>query len=148
MGDVRENAQVQQHSRPPGTPVIVDVFAEPEFRHRWRFEGGSDEGDGPIKIPEKDVGQPGTPIHFHFHPGGSGLTFLQDNENVIWCDRNSCPTAGPKSDPEITNINVSPMLLRVMDLNQDECTLHYNLRFSPDPDRNFYDPEIQNGGTK
>ena len=141
-------------ANPPGTPVICDVFAlgNGQFRHEWRFQGGANQGNGAIDIPEKDVGQPGTPIQFHFHANGSGLQFDQGWDangfcKSIWVDQNSCPTA-PAKDGEITVDQMSPNLLKVTDANQNKCSLHYNLRFTPDPDNNCYDPEIKNGGTR
>ena len=138
----------------PGTPVICDVFAlgNGQFRHEWRFQGGANQGNGRIEVPEKKAGEPGTPIQFHLHPNGTGLQFDTGNDpngisKSIWVQQNGCPTA-PSKDAEITVDQMSPNLLKVTDANLTECELHYNLRFTPDPDTNCYDPEIKNGGTK
>jgi hypothetical protein len=150
MTDVR----TQRHaSAPPGTPVMVDVYAlgNGQFRHEWRFQDGSDSGTGAIKIPPKDPGQPGTPIHFKFHPEGTGLRFNSGWKNgiceAIWVKRDVCPEFDPSKDSEIEVNQDNELLLIVTDRNQDECSLRYNLRFKPDPDVNYYDPEIKNGGS-
>jgi hypothetical protein len=152
MTDVRQQGQAEQGGPPkPGTPVIVDVFARDangsvEFSHDWRFDGGNSKGGGRIDIPAKKTGEPGTPIHFHLHDDTNMLRFVSHADDVIWVDRNGCPQSQAK-DSEITNIQPSPNLLRVYDENEVKCELHYNLRFEPDPDKYYYDPEIRNGGT-
>lgn len=152
MGDVRQQGQeqAQQGSGPsPGTPVKVTVHALPGpggsvlFSHDWEFQGGNSQGGGSIDIPSKKPTESGTPIHFHLRDETGMLRFAAD---AIWVDRNSCPQQA-SSDPEITDIRPSPNLLTVFDENKDECELHYNLRFDPDPDRYFYDPTIKNGGS-
>lgn len=144
--------QQQQHSGgpPPGTPVIVDVYAtdgengQVDWAHEWRFDGGSYGGKGAIDVPQKDIGEPGTPIHFHLRDRTKiGLSFAAD---PIWVDRNICPQSRA-NDPEITDIKAGGHVLKVVDRNRDECVLHYALRFAPDPDRYCYDPDIRNGGS-
>ena len=158
MGDVREHPQSNLTARrQAGTPVHVEVYAEGngKFYHEWRFEGGPKENGKVIDIPEKDKGQPGTPIHFHLYPGKTGLTFSSGTQNVdcteiynaIWVSQQTCPTKNPSADPEIKVDHVVDRHLKVTDLNETECLLHYCLRFEPDPDKNYYDPDIKNGGT-
>ena len=157
MGDSRQaaaqGAQMRQ-APPPGTPVFVDVYAKTspsggvEWSHEWHFQNQRPKG-GAIDIPQKDKGQPGTPIKFKLHDRTEprlGLRFV-DGDDAIWVDRTTCPESGPARDPEIVLIEPSETILRVVDMNQDDCTLHYNLRFEPDPCRYYYDPEIRNGGT-
>jgi len=159
MGDVRDQTTRQTHGGPPpGTRVIVDVYADDagngdvNWSHSWRFDdngggGNSNNGTGTIDVPEKRIGQPGTPIDFHLHDRTSvRLSFAPD---PIWVDRDPrpCPVQAAVIDPEITDIVGAPRLLRVLDRNQDECVLHYNLRFNPDPVRYHYDPDIKNGGS-
>ena len=152
MGDVRQHTHADQARPPaPGTPVIVDVVARDvngtvEFSHDWRFEGGNSQGGGAIVLPGKKRGDPGTPIHFHLRDETGMLRFTANADDVIWVDRRGCPI-GPSKDTEITNVTSTPNLLRVYDRNTEKCDLHYNLRFDPDPDKYFYDPDIRNGGT-
>src|SRR5688572_3266591 len=138
MGDVRDQGPVQQTggatNGKAGTPVIVDVYAKDvgrtvEFSHRWRFDGGSDQGNGAIIIPQAKKGDPGHPIHYHLRDETKEkLSFVDDPDEVIWVLRSSCPQSR-SSDPEIININPTPNLLKVYDRNEEECELHYNLRF-------------------
>lgn len=156
MGDTRQASQSEQAlgGPPPGTPVFVEIYADSSpgggvaWSHKWRFQNYS-EKTGTIDIPKKDRGQPGTPIQFKVNDRTEpriGLRFV-DGDDAIWVDRTTCPQSDPARDPEITRIAPSGTVLRVLDLNDDECTLHYNLRFEPDPNRYYYDPEIRNGGT-
>jgi len=157
MGDIRQapqNQQPQGGGPPPGTPVFVDIYADSgpgggvSWSHEWRFENQSKK-TGTIDIPSKDRGQPGTPIQFQVHDRTqprAGLRFVK-GDDAIWVDRSTCPESNAASDPEITGISPAGTVLRVMDLNNDDCSLHYNLRFEPDPKRYYYDPEIRNGGT-
>ena len=148
------NAQsMQSEGPPPGTPVFVDVYADTapnggiEWSHEWRFRNHSPKR-GSIDIPKKEKGQPGTPIHFKLHDRTQpkvGLRFVHCDD-AIWVSRTTCPQS-QASDPEITRIEPSETVLKVLDLNKDDCTLHYNLRFEPDPQRYCYDPEIRNGGS-
>jgi hypothetical protein len=156
MSDVRDQGPVQETATDatsgpkPGTPVIVDVYADDpagtvSFSHEWRFQGGPTR-HGRIDIPQAKKGDPGHPIHYNFHDRTKlGLSFVLDPANVIWVDRTTCPLT-QASDPEITHIQPAPHLLKVIDENEDQCLLHYNLRFRPDPDKYYYDPEIRNGG--
>ncbi|HUE79583.1 MAG TPA: hypothetical protein VMN38_08130 [Sphingomicrobium sp.] len=153
MGDVRQQGQAQRSGRPsPGTPVIVDVFASRDsdgsiqFSHEWRFQGGNSQGGGDIDIPAKKRMEPGTTIHFHLRDDTRMLRFSPQPDDAIWVDRIGCPQQAT-TDPEITDIRPSPNLLTIHDENRDECDLHYNLRFEPDPDRYCYDPTIKNGGS-
>ena len=152
MGDETQQQRQQQQSTGPGagTPIKVDVYAEDDgngnvsWSHEWRFENGGGGGQGTIEVPRKDKGQPGTPIQFHLRDKTRiGLSFASD---PIWVDRIACPQS-PASDPEITGINPQRNVLKLVDLNEDECVLHYSLRFDPDPDRYCYDPDIRNGGS-
>lgn len=156
MGDIRQfdqSAETQRSGPPPGTRVIVDVVADGKagavtFTHEWRFEDNSMKGTGAIDIPEKKKGQKSTPIQFILNDRTNpkvGLKFVND-DNAIWSDRTVCPEHDPRWDPEITSISPSERILNVVDLNQEKCTLHYNLRFEPDPKTYYYDPEIKNGG--
>ena len=155
MGDVRQaqGQPGQQVGPPPGTRVFVDVYADTApngsvvWSHKWRFADQPENG-GEIVVPAKDKGQPGTPIQFKLHDRTQpkvGLTFVPSDE-AIWVDRVDCPNASIH-DAEIANIEPSETVLKLLDLNNDECTLHYNLRFNPDPIRYCYDPTIKNGGT-
>ena len=153
MGDVRQQGQTQQgNSASPGTPVIVDVHARREadgtvrFSHEWRFQGGNSQGSGDIDIPRKGKAEPGTPIQFHLRDETGMLRFPSAADDAIWVDRSSCPQQAVR-DPEITDVRTSPNLLTIHDQNKEQCELHYNLRFDPDPDRYCYDPTIKNGGS-
>lgn len=153
MGDIRQQGLAQQGSGPsPGTPVIVDVHARMgtggavQFSHEWRFQGGSSQGNGSIRIPRKMNHEAGTTIQFHLRDDTGMLRFASQPDDAIWVDRNRCPQQAG-TDPEIIDIRPTPNLLTIHDKNQDECELHYNLRFEPDPDRYCYDPTIRNGGS-
>ena len=153
MGDVRPQGQAQQSGGPsPGTPVRVDVTARRDsngdfqFSHEWRFHGGNSQGGGNIEIPRKKKTEPGTTIHFHLRDDTGLLRFASNPDDAIWVDRSGCPQQAVR-DPEITDVRPSPRLLTIHDENKDECELHYNLRFEPDPDRYCYDPTIKNGGS-
>jgi hypothetical protein len=125
------------------------VRGDVEFSHDWRFENGPSKGGGKIEVPAKTDGDPGTPIHFHLDDDtGLHLKFVPDNKDVMWVDRNGCPESQTwDQEIPIGQIDPSPMLLKVYDKNQEECELHYRLRFQPDPEKYSYDPEIKNGGS-
>ncbi|MGI8611927.1 MAG: hypothetical protein ACR2KH_06630 [Sphingomicrobium sp.] len=157
MGDIRhgdQSARTQRGGPPPGTRVIVDVYADGQpgavtFKHEWRFDDNSRKGNGEIDIPAKKKDEDGTPIQFNLHDRTRpkvGLKFVND-DNAMWSDRTICPQYDAAWDSEITSIRPSERVLHVVDLNKDECVLHYNLRFEPDPQTYCYDPEIRNGGT-
>lgn len=157
MGDIRQaphSAQTGNGGPPPGTRVIVDVYADGKagavtFRHEWRFEDNSSKGTDRIEIPAKKHGQDGTPIQFILHDQTRpkvGLRFV-DDDNAIWSNRSVCPEHDAQWDPEITSIRPSGQVLNVVDLNRDECILKFNLRFNADQGEYNYDPEIRNGGT-
>jgi len=144
-----------------GTPAIVDVIArtkptgEVEFSHQWRWNDGTPGGgNGRIDVPRRKVDEPGTPIHFHLkdqtYPN-RGLDFADDDLGPIWVLKDRCPPDGKRcDDPEIPadQIERTPNLLKVLDLNNEECTLHYRLRFKDKVGRpEAYDPAIRNGGT-
>ena len=160
-GQQTDQAAPRQSARPPaGTPAIVDVFARTtqsgavEFSHQWRWNDGTPGGSGDIDIPRRNKGGPGTPIHFHLRDQTQpprGLDFTADQDGPIWVLRDSCPPDGqPCEDREIPTdkIERTPNLLKVFDLNSEECTLHYRLRFTDRDGRpEAYDPAIKNGGT-
>ena len=139
---------------PPGTPVIADVFAKPkagggvDFKLDWRFQGENNPRGGPIDIPQKKCGEPGTMIHFHLRDETDRK--LEFNiEDPIWVSRSSCPQ-DPSKDSEIPadHVNGHPNLLKVFDTNSDECDLRYALVFKDrDGATELFDPMIRNGGT-
>ena len=150
----------RQSARPPGTPVIVDVFARTlpggaiEFSHSWRWQDGTPGGSGSIEIPEREKDEPGTPLHFHLRDQtqpNRGLNFTADHEGAMWVLRDRCPPEHQRcEDPEIPadKMERAPKLLKVFDRNSEECTLHYRLRFTDRDGRpEAYDPDIKNGGT-
>jgi hypothetical protein len=136
----------------PGTPVFVDVYASGgpgnvRFDHRWRFQGGRTR-TGRIEVPAKAKKERGTPIKFFLRNNTRPrvpLAFV-DDDDAIWVDRTACPMTQAR-DREIINIRPSGSVLDVDDENQDACELHYNLRFEPNPQLYFYDPDIKNGGS-
>ena len=143
----------QQHGGPPaGTPAIVDVYIDPagndvNIWHEWRWQGGPSQGQGAVEVPGRNPSEPGTPIHFNLHDStGRGFDFAGD---AIWVLRSGCPDQQCQ-DPEIPTdqIQVSPNLLKVLDRNSVDCTLHYRLLFQDNGGKSAsYDPEIRNGGT-
>jgi len=145
-----------------GTPVIVDVTARTNtdgsigFSHQWRWQDGTPGGgNAGIVIPPRGEKEPSTPIHFHFKDVTSParrLDFTDETDGVMWVKRgNTCPgEEEPCDDPEIpaNQMQRSPNLLKVVNLNSDACTLHYRLRFKDrDGKAESYDPDITNGGT-
>lgn len=160
MTDERTAPQGQHAIGGPaaGTPVIVDVRARTgsggkvEFSHKWRWENGTPGGDGTIQIPKRGKDEDGTPIHFHLRDETNpsrGLDFTDDIHGAMWVQRDSCPDERSE-DSEIPpgDMNVSPNLLKVLDKNSEECTLHYRLRFKDRAGNSeSYDPDIKNGGT-
>lgn len=152
-GQQARQTELMEGKPAPGTIVYVDVYADTapngsvEWSHQWNFRNYSPK-TGRIEIPRKGKGEPATPIQFEIHDRTEprvGLRFV-DGKDAIWVSRIACPRS-TASDPEITGIAPSGTELKVVDLNQDECILHYNLRFQPDPARYYYDPEIRNGGS-
>lgn len=144
----------------PGTPVIVDVIASQlvdgsiEFRHEWRWQDGTPGGKGSIGIPARKPSEPGTPIHFHLKDETrppKGLTYTDDADGAMWVKRGSCPAGGTRSeDPQMPpdQMDRSPKLLKVFNVNSEVCTLHYRLRFKDRAgNAESYDPDITNGGT-
>lgn len=143
-----------------GTPVIVDVFAKPkpdgtvEFSHEWRWgEGGPSQGKGKIVIPQRRPRDPETPMHFQLKDQTNpkrGFVFSDNQGAAMWVRRDCCPPDRPRSDDsEIphTEMENHRNLLKVVNINSEECTLHYRLWFRDrDGKLDSYDPEIINGG--
>lgn len=150
----QESQPNQASARPPGTPVMADVFARPRggggiaFSLEWRFEGDGGKHNGPIDLPAKKAADPGTPIHFQLRDE-TDRKLRFDPADPIWVSRIQCPYS-PSSDPEIPTDQVkgNPNLLKVLDINKDQCELHYTLLFRDgDGKLEPYDPMIRNGGT-
>jgi hypothetical protein len=159
---VTEQQSVQASQRSSGgpragTPAIVDVFARTgpggtvAFSHEWRWNNGTPGGNGEIGVPRRKKDEDGTPIHFHLRDQTQPKRGLDFADDPIWVSRDCCPPEGqPSGDPEIPadKIERRPNLLKVLDLNSEQCTLHYRLRFSDRQGRpEAYDPAIRNGGT-
>lgn len=132
----------------PGTPIIIDVHAEPgpngpQFDHQWRFQDHPAPKKGAIEVPDTNGA---TPMHFHLRDNtGSNLRFVPEASEAMWVSRGQCPDA-PSTDPQIEYRNAAaPKLLRVDNLNSEECTLRFALRFDSDQGPQIYDPEIKNG---
>ena len=143
-----------RHLLAGGKPAVVDVHAETSdggisFWHEWRWESGPSEGNGTIKIPPRSANDPGTPIHFHLNDKtGQGLYFTDDDLGAIWVKRDDCPTSQcSDSQIPVAMIEQKPQLLKVFNVNSEQCTLHYRLRFKDkNGDPESYDPDIKNGG--
>jgi len=139
-------------------PIQVDVYAYREgddilFAQAWRAEGDSGSRKGHIVIAK---GEADVPIKFHLHDRTSlNLAFLPADEGKqegpFWCNTLDCPTSWGDGDGQISGVDSSKKLLKVVDANTGEPrTLHYALRFTGDaigsgPPYEF-DPEIRNGG--
>ncbi len=135
-----------------GKPIRVDVLAKVtgkglQFSHNWRFEDGGPQSSLAIEVPRRKKGDPATPIRFHLIDNTKRkLRF--DDADPIWVDRNCCPEQG-MYDAEIPVEHIKPCgtTLFVIDLNNEQCTLYYNLRFRDEEGIiECYDPEIKNGG--
>ena len=145
----------------PGTPVLVDVFAQTNadgsvgFTHQWRWQDGNPGGNHGIAIPARGKTDPGTPMHFYLRDQTSpprGLDFTDETSGAMWVKRGgTCPGETEQSeDPEIPpdQIQRTPNLLKVFNQNSEPCTLHYRLRFKDRAGKaDSYDPDITNGGT-
>lgn len=148
QGEQGQESQSQQIETAPGTPIIVDVFARPgrddvEFTHEWRFENGPSKGGGAIEVPEKNGA---TPMHFHLRDETRlQLRFVEPANEAMWVNRDQCPRT-VSSDKEIRyGMPPAPKLLKIDNLNSEECTLHFALQFESNEGRKSYDPEIKNG---
>jgi hypothetical protein len=141
-----------------GTPAIVRVVARTNrtgrvvFSHRWHWEGQAAQHRGRINVPPRDPGEEPTPIHFHLKDDtrpARRLVFADDGP--MWVRRSSCPEASqPCGDSQVpaNKMERHNHLLKVVDNNSKECTLHYRLRFTDRAGRHVsYDPDIKNGGT-
>lgn len=136
-----------------GLPVEVDVYAHPpgspeEYTLDWRFQGGQSQGNTPIILPK---GSGSHDMTFVLHDSsGKGLKFQPVAKDAMWIrNGNACPKAPGTGNGQIVHGSVTNggMTLTVNDDNAgNPAQLHYTLRFDPDPDHNFWDPEIRNGG--
>lgn len=139
-------------------PIQVDVYAYLEgddilFAQAWRLDGDPARRKGRIEVAE---GEGDVPIKFHLHDRtGLGLAFLpadpSNQQGPFWCSTGDCPTAWGDGDGQISGIDSSKNLLKIVDANSGEPrTLHYALRFSGDPIGSGppyeFDPDIRNGG--
>ena len=139
-------------------PVQVDVYAYLEgddilFAQAWRLDGDPGRRKGHIEIGK---GQGDVPIKFHLHDRtGLKLAFLPTDvdkqEGPFWCSALDCPTSWGDGSGQISGVESSNNLLKVVDANKGEpCTLHYALRFTGAPIGSgppyAFDPDIRNGG--
>lgn len=139
-------------------PVQVDVYAYREgddilFAQAWRLDGDPGRRTGNIHIAK---GEGDVPIKFHLHDRtGLNLAFLpadeSQTEGPFWCSTEDCPTSWGDGDGQISGVESSNKLLKIVDANKGEpCTLHYALRFSGDATASgppyAFDPDIRNGG--
>jgi hypothetical protein len=144
----------------PGTPVIVDIFAKTkrdgtaEFSHEWRWDGqAGSQGKGPIIVPKRRAKDPETSMHFHLRDETKpkrGFFFADKAGVAMWVKRDTCPAASPRCDDSQippAEMDNQRMLLKAVNINSEECTLHYRLWFKDkDGEWDSYDPEIINGG--
>lgn len=153
------SATILESKASPGTPVIVDVYATTNadgsvtWSHEWRWENGSSQGSGTIKIPKRLPSEPGTPMHFHLRDQTEPKReFVFDNNQgaAMWVRKDSCPPELQRCDdwqipPD--QMDTAPKLLKAFNLNSEECNLHYRLWFKDkDGKPGTYDPDITNGG--
>ena len=143
-----QQSQSQEMRHSAGTPIIIDVHAEPgpdgpQFDHQWRFENNPSPRKGAIEVPDTAGA---TPMHFHLRDNsGLNLRFLREASEAMWVGRGPCPQSASK-DPQIEYPHAAaPKLLKVDYLNSEECTLRFALRFDSDSGPQIYDPEIKNG---
>ena len=133
-----------------GDPVLVDVYAHPpgspeDYTIDWKFQGGPSQGNTPIVLPK---GSGSHDLTFTLHDNsGKGLAFKPKAEDAMWIGHGKgCPTGKGNGKGQIVHGTVANgTTLTVIDDNSgNPATLHYMLRFDPDP--NVFDPEIRNGG--
>jgi len=157
MNQHEQSGSTQQTARQtPSPPVMVDVFAKQEngkirFTHDWRFEGGPSKGNAPIEVPE---GSRDTEIRFFLRDADLGLQFLGTPEEAMWVEKVPDPDPGNKCPPgpgdggqiDFRQSQSQPKLLKVLDVNSEQCDLRYGLRFQGPNGIEIYDPIIKNGG--
>lgn len=145
-------------------PLVVEVIATRdwdkgvEFLLRWEYPSGV-WNSGPMVFATGDLDRK---IEYDLvDQTGLGLAFESQVKDCIWVVDGSCPTAEPPSGSDKDQIKdrdrASGKKLKVKNVNDQKCNLHYALRFTgapwvrPDGARTFsppyaYDPEYRNSG--
>jgi hypothetical protein len=128
-----------------------------EFHCSWPDETGAWHR-GPIEFP---YGASRNKVKFELDDRtGLDLQFLDQPHEAIWFDSNGCPCDGNGTDlGQITEkevhkdaVSSKRRKLTLTNLNTEECSLHYALRFAgkplPSGDGPPYvcDPELRNRG--
>ena len=168
MGDVKEKEKVassaQSASSKTMKPTIdVEVIATRNWDHgvdfvlRWEYPTGV-WNSGPMVFAH---GDPDRKIEYSLDDrSGLGLAFESTAADAIWVTDGPCPTSKPSNGSDKGQIKdrdrASAKKLKVKNVNDKVCDLHYALRFRgapwtrPDgvkfgPDY-AYDPEYRNSG--
>lgn len=144
--------------------VEVTVLATPdgehgvEFQCKWSDDSGTSHS-GPIEFP---LGASKNKVKFRLEDRtGLELEFLDQPHEAIWFNADGCPNDGNGTDlGQITDkaverdpVSSKRKKLTLTNLNTQDCSLHYALRFTgkaPDSggQQSLYvcDPELRNRG--
>lgn len=147
----------------PSLDVTVNVVATlheddgVEFQCSWKGDDGAWHS-GPITFP---YGSSNNKLTFDLDDKTKlNLRFEANAADAVWLNEGCCPTNGNGDDlGQITDRDVdrgSKKKLTFKNLNTEECTLHYALRFTGDSWTNaagktfsppyVKDPELRNSG--
>ena len=168
MSDVQERETVASSSRGPQqaakSTIQVDVIATRDwekgvdFRLRWEYPTGV-WNSGPMVFATGDLDRK---IEYDLvDETGLNLAFVSSADECIWVTDGPCPTVKPPHGSDKGQIKdkdrASSKKLKVKNVNDKTCNLHYALRFTgeqwthPDGTKTFgpnyaYDPEYRNSG--
>ena len=127
-----------------------------DFECLWKDDTGA-SGSGAIEFP---FGAGNNKLQFKLDDRtGLKLEFMDQPDDAIWFSVDGCPHGGPSDDlgqitdksVETDQVSAKRKRLTLTNLNTEECTLHYALRFDGAPSGSMkppyvHDPEIRNRG--
>ena len=123
--------------------VKVDALVDAAGGIDWEIDGVKAK-QSKMEFPK---GTGGAQLDFRLKDkGGFGPRF--DRSSPIWVHENSagqCPAPGA-SDPQISVVSCTDDVLTVMNSNERDCRLRYQLNFVDGNGPQPCDPEIRNGG--
>ncbi len=135
-------------------PIYVDVRVklkngEPDYRLKWKkWKYWPFWNDDPIELPQDSGGHE---MMFNLNDQTDlDLHFLNDPDDALWVQPNSCPPGKCNKGGQITPIGVEDerQQLRVTNANSGAAVdLHYALNFDGKASKTYsHDPIIKNGG--
>lgn len=136
--------------------ATIDDHGGVNFNHSWD-DGSGVSNKGPIEFP---LGASNNRMKFLLDDQtGLKLQFVGKAEDAVWFSADGCPTGGPTDDlgqikdktVEQDAVTAHRKKLTLTNVNTEDCTLHYALRFDGNSSGNakppyVYDPEIRNRG--